>query len=279
MEEELDEIEEGRLKWVEALKEFNTKFAKDLKIAAKQMRNVKTEETPTEQVCGKCGKPMVVKWGRYGKFLACSGYPECRNTAELKDKEAAGGDAEPAAGEAASGEPLHEETCEKCGKSMVVRRGRFGQFLACTGYPACKNTRRIHINAEGEVVSKKDRLLDEPCPQCGKQLAVKHGRFGEFTACSNYPECRYIKLKEVGVACPKDAGAIVERRSKRGKTFYGCNNYPDCDFVVWYRPVPRPCPKCNATFLMEKKTKREGEMLVCATEECGYKIPAETISA
>jgi DNA topoisomerase I len=279
MEEELDEIEEGRLKWVEALKEFNTKFAKDLKIAAKQMRNVKTEETPTEQVCGKCGKPMVVKWGRYGKFLACSGYPECRNTAELKDKEAAGGDAEPAAGEAASGEPLHEETCEKCGKSMVVRRGRFGQFLACTGYPACKNTRRIHINAEGEVVSKKDRLLDEPCPQCGKQLAVKHGRFGEFTACSNYPECRYIKLKEVGVACPKDAGAIVERRSKRGKTFYGCNNYPDCDFVVWYRPVARPCPKCNATFLMEKKTKREGEMLVCATEECGYKIPAETISA
>jgi DNA topoisomerase-1 len=280
MEEELDEIEEGRVKWVQALKEFNVKFTKDLKIAAKEMRNVKTEETPTEQVCGKCGKTMVVKWGRYGKFLACSGYPECRNTAELKDKEGVGDPDDAAGGDtAANAAPLHEEICEKCGKSMVVRRGRFGQFLACTGYPACKNTRRIQINAEGEVTSKKDQLLDEPCPQCGKQLAVKHGRFGEFTACSNYPECRYIKLKEVGVACPKDGGAIVERRSRRGKTFYGCNNYPDCDFVVWYHPVPKPCPQCGAAFLMEKKTKRDGEILVCATEDCGYKVAAETVSA
>jgi len=282
MEEELDEIEEGRLKWVAALKEFNTKFKKDLKLAEKEMRNVKTEETPTEHVCGKCGKPMVVKWGRYGKFLACTGYPDCRNTAELKDAGAVGGDPsdpEQADGAAPSPTAMHQETCEKCGKEMVVRRGRFGQFLACTGYPACRNTRRIQVSASGEVTSKKDVLLDEPCPQCGKQLAVKHGRFGEFTACSNYPECRYIKLKEVGVACPKDAGAIVERRSRRGKTFFGCNNYPNCDFVVWYRPVTRPCPQCGAAFLLEKKTKKEGEMLVCHTEDCDYKVPAETVSA
>ena len=278
MEEELDEIEEGRLKWVTALKEFNVKFSKDLKIAEKQMRNVKTEEIPTEHVCGKCGKPMVVKWGRYGKFLACTGYPECRNTAELKDT--SGGEGEAGSGETAlSPTAMHQETCEKCGKEMVVRRGRFGQFLACTGYPACRNTRRIQIDASGEVTSKKDRLLDEPCPQCGKQLAVKHGRFGEFTACSNYPDCRYIKLKEVGVACPKDSGAIVERRSRRGKTFFGCNNYPNCDFVVWYRPVPHACPQCGAAFLLEKKTKKEGEMLVCNTEDCGYKVPAETVTA
>ena len=255
-------------------------MGEDLKIAEKEMRNVKTEETPTEHVCGKCGKPMVVKWGRYGKFLACTGYPECRNTAELKDTGAGGDSSEPGAdGATPSPTAMHQETCEKCGKEMVVRRGRFGQFLACTGYPACRNTRRIQINASGEVTSKKDVLLDEPCPQCGKQLAVKHGRFGEFTACSNNPESRYIKLKEVGVPCPKDAGAIVERRSRRGKTFFGCNNYPNCDFVVWYRPVTRPCPQCGATFLLEKKTKKEGEMLVCHTEDCDYKVPAETVSA
>ena len=110
-------------------------------------------------------------------------------------------------------------------------------------------------------------------------LVVKHGRFGEFTACSNYPECRYIKPKEVGVACPKDGGAVVERRSKRGKTFYGCSKYPNCDFVVWYPPVSKACPQCGATFLMEKKTKKEGEMLVCANEECGYKAPIEPVPA
>ncbi|HKY32718.1 MAG TPA: type I DNA topoisomerase [Candidatus Polarisedimenticolia bacterium] len=280
LEEDLDKVEEGRISWVKLLKEFNEKFKKDLKAAAKQMRNVKTEETPTDQVCGKCGKPMVVKWGRYGKFLACTGYPECRNTAELKEPGAGDGEGGDSGAQAAApAAALHEETCEKCGKSMVVRRGRFGQFLACTGYPACKNTRRIQIGADGEVISRKDRMLDELCPQCGKQMAVKHGRFGEFTACSNYPECKYIKLKEVGVACPKDGGAVVERRSRRGKTFYGCNNYPGCDFVVWYRPVPKPCPQCGAAFLMEKKTKREGEMLVCNTEDCGYKIPAETVTA
>ncbi|HET9482057.1 MAG TPA: type I DNA topoisomerase [Candidatus Polarisedimenticolia bacterium] len=275
LEEDLDKIEEGTIGWVELLKKFNTKFKKDLKLAEKEMRNVKTEEIPTEHSCSKCGKPMVVKWGRYGKFLACTGYPECRNTAELKEGtgQEGGEGAEPAPAS------MHEEACEKCGKTMVVRRGRFGQFLACTGYPACKNTRRIQINAAGEVTSKKDRLLEEPCPQCGKPLAVKHGRFGEFTACSNYPECRYIKLKEVGVSCPMDAGTVVERRSRRGKTFYGCNNYPDCDFVVWYHPVPRPCPQCGSTFLLEKKTKKEGEMLVCHKEDCDYKVPAETVSA
>ncbi len=278
LELKLDEIEEGRLKWVEALKEFNKKFVKDLKLAEVEMRNVKTEEIPTEHTCGKCGKPMVVKWGRYGKFLACTGYPECRSTAELKNGGAGSSD-ETAPSPEAAALATHEETCEKCGKSMVVRRGRFGQFLACTGYPACKNTRRIHVNAAGEVSSKKDLLLEEPCPQCGKPMALKHGRFGEFTACSNYPECRFIKHKEVGVACPKDGGTLVERRSRRGKTFYGCNNYPKCDFVVWYRPVPRACPQCGASFLMEKKTKKEGEMLVCNNEECGYKVAVETVSA
>jgi DNA topoisomerase-1 len=251
LEEELDEIEEGRLKWIEALQEFNEKFEKDLERAATEMRNIKTEETPTDSTCDKCQKPMIIKWGRYGKFMACSGYPDCRNTQEIADPNNAGGDgAQP---------PVVEESCPKCSKPMVLRRGRFGPFLACSGYPDCKTTRRIHINESGSIQAKKEKLL------------IKHGRFGEFTACSNYPDCRYIKLKEIGVACPKDGGAVVERRSRKGRTFYGCNNYPDCDFVTWNKPIAKACPKCKAPYVLEKRTKRDGEFLYCGTEECDYK--------
>jgi DNA topoisomerase I len=277
LEEELDEIEDGTLKWVEALKEFNTKFAKDLKRAATEMRNVKTEEIPTESTCEKCGKPMVIKWGRYGKFLACSGYPECRNTQELHDASGNGGG--PKEGESAAQPAVIEEACPKCGKPMVLRKGRFGPFIACSGYPECKTTRRMQINDKGTIESKPERVLDEICPKCGKHLVVKHGRFGEFTACSNYPECRYIKLKQVGVPCPKDGGAIVERRSKRGRTFYGCDNYPACDFVVWNKPIPRPCPKCKAPFLLEKHTKRDGDMILCSNEECDFKEEMQAATA
>lgn len=267
LEEELDEIEEGRLEWIKALREFNEKFEKDLERAASEMRNVKTEETPTDSTCEKCGKPMVIKWGRYGRFMACSGYPDCRNTQELADQ--------------SSGEPPPEikEECPKCGKPMVLRRGRFGPFLACSGYPDCKTTRKIQVAEDGSIEAKKERVLDEKCPKCGQKLVVKHGRFGEFTACSNYPECRYIKLKEVGVACPKDGGAVVERRSRRGRTFYGCKNYPDCDFVVWKKPVDKPCPKCKAPYVLENKTKRDGEFHYCGNEECDYKEILEPASA
>jgi len=263
MEEELDEIEEGKLGWVKALQEFNVQFNKDLKKAARQMRNVKTEETPTDQKCQKCGKPMVIKWGRYGKFMACSGYPECRNTQEIINGGAAG---------AAVPAPELNETCERCSKPMVLRKGRYGPFMACSGYPACRNTRRIVVDKEGNVASHKEQLLDEKCPQCGSQLAIKHGRFGPFTSCSRYPECRFIKLKEVGVPCPREGcgGQIVERKSKRGKTFFGCNRYPDCDRVWWNRPVPHPCPKCKSPFLLEKFTKRHGLTRHCPNETCDF---------
>ena len=274
LEEELDEIEAGRLKWIEALKEFNEKFTKDLARAAAEMRNVKTEETPTDSVCDKCGRPMVIKWGRYGKFLACSGYPDCRNTQEIHNGNGGG----PAEGEAAPPPPI-EEVCPKCGRAMVLRRGRFGPFLACSGYPECKTTRRIQMSASGAIEAKKERVLEEHCPKCGKNLVVKHGRFGEFTACGNYPDCRYIKLKEVGVPCPLDGGAIVERRSKRGRTFYGCDNYPKCEFVLWNKPVGRPCPKCRAPYLLERRTKREGDVLFCGAEGCGYKEILQSVTA
>ena len=267
MEEELDEIEDGKLKWTDALAEFNGKFAKDLKRASTQMRNVKREETPTDEVCNKCGKPMVIKWGRYGRFLACSGYPECKNTQELATSETGEKTSEPAE------VPEIKETCEKCGGAMVLRKGRFGPFIACSNYPACRNTKKIQVDKEGNITRKPDRILDEKCPNCGKHLVVKDGRFGEFTACSDYPTCRYIKLKEVGVECPKPGcgGKIVERKSRRGKTFFGCNRYPDCDFVTWYRPLSQKCPSCGQPYLLEKVTKREGVTHFCNAEGCHFK--------
>jgi len=267
MEEELDEIEEGKLKWTDALAEFNKQFSKDLKRASTQMRNVKREETPTDEVCGKCGKPMVIKWGRYGRFLACSGYPECKNTQEL----ATNGSGEK--GTEAAEVPEIKETCEKCGGAMVLRKGRFGPFIACSNYPTCRNTKKIQVDKEGNITRKPDRILDEKCPTCGKQLVVKDGRFGEFTACSDYPTCRYIKLKEVGVECPKPGcgGKIVERKSRRGKTFFGCNRYPDCDFVTWYRPLSEKCPSCGKSYLLEKITKKDGVTHFCDAEGCHFK--------
>jgi DNA topoisomerase I len=273
MEEELDEIEEGRLDYVDALKGFNKQFTKDLKAASKNMENIKTKEEPTDRTCEKCGKPMVIKWGRYGRFMACTGYPECKNTQEIATV-VNGGSAGGATAEAPA-IPEEHGTCEKCGSAMVLRRGRFGPFLACSAYPGCRNTKKIALDKEGRinVTKKPDRILDEPCPQCGKPLAVKDGRFGEFTACSAYPDCKYIKLKDAGIDCPREGcgGRIVERRSRRGRTFFGCGNYPKCDFVTWYRPIAESCPSCGKPYTLEKTTKREGTTRFCDREGCGFK--------
>ena len=268
MEEELDEVEDGKMTWVEALDEFYKKFEKDLKKASKNMENLKRQEIPTDEVCEKCGSPMVKKWGQFGSFLACSAYPECKNTKELALEEP------PKEGQpAADADP---EPCENCGRPMALKRGRFGQFLACTGYPECKTTRKIA--QAGRAPKKPDVILDETCPKCGQaKLAMKEGRFGEFIACSNYPKCKYIKPKTVGVPCPKAGcgGELIERRSKRGKVFYGCAKYPDCDFVAWNKPVPEQCPQCGAPYLLEKSTKREGLVRYCNEESCKYKVSVE----
>jgi DNA topoisomerase-1 len=273
MEEELDEVEEGKLTWVQALDEFYKKFQKDLKKASKNMENLKKQEIPTDQVCEKCGSPMVQKWGQFGSFLACSAYPECKNTKEIAKEEGAN-DKEPSNG--ADSEP---EPCENCGKPMTLKRGRFGQFLACTGYPECKTTRKIA--SAGGAPKKPDVLLDEVCPQCKEaKLVVKDGRFGAFTSCSSYPKCKYIKPKTIGVPCPKAGcgGELIERRSKRGKVFYGCSKYPECDFVLWNKPVTEQCPACGAPYLLEKTTKREGTIRYCNEESCNYKVAVESDS-
>jgi DNA topoisomerase-1 len=267
LEEELDKIEEGKDDYESTLSSFYKKFAKDLKLAEKNMPNLKEGVEPQPPVaCDKCGKPMVIKAGKFGLFLACSGYPECENTRELETPEAG-----------AEGEL--EETCENCGRPMTVKRGRFGQFLACTGYPECKTTRKIIATKQGMTAARPDQILDEKCPKCGSNLVLKHGRFGEFTACSNYPACKYVKQKSTGVLCPKDGGEIVEKKSRRGKVFYGCANYPDCDFTLWNKPLPEPCPDCGAPFLVEKITKRHGRQLICNNEECSYVRSEELATA
>ena len=260
LEEELDKIEEGAEDYESTLKSFYKKFKKDLEAAKKLMPNFKEGVQPDPAVeCDKCGKPMVIKAGKFGLFLACSGYPECENTRELETPEAG-----------AEGENSLEEECENCGKPMAVKRGRFGQFLACTGYPDCKTTRKIITTKQGMTAAKPDQILDEKCPKCESNLVIKQGRFGEFTACTNYPNCKYVKQKSTGVLCPKDGGDIVERKSRRGKVFFGCANYPDCDFTLWNRPIPEPCPECKAPFLVEKITKKHGRQLICNNEECSY---------
>ena len=256
LENRLDRIEEGRADYQGTLASFYEKFRTDLEKAVTAMPNVKAEGLPSDETCDKCGSKMVHKVGRFGMFLACSAYPDCQNTRE----------AEPA--DTAAEE--QQETCDSCGRPMVVKRGRFGQFLACSGYPECKTTRKLIATAKGVAAAKPDRPLDEPCPKCGAHLIVKHGRFGEFTACSNYPKCRYVKLESTGVPCPRDGGDLVERKSRRGRAFYGCSNYPDCDFTLWNKPLATPCPKCRAPFLLEKVTKRWGRQLLCHNDDCDY---------
>ena len=263
MEDQLDLIESGHESWKETIAEFYRRFSDRLATAAVEMRDIKTEAVQTDEVCDKCGSMMVIKWGRFGRFLACSAYPDCKNTRQIAATGSEGG------GEAPRPEEIE---CEKCGKPMVLKRGRFGEFMACSGYPECRNTKKI-VKSADQVTVKQDVLLDETCPVCGHRLALKHGRFGEYTACSDYPNCKYIKLKSTGVPCGREGctGEIVERKSRRGKTFYGCSLYPDCDFVLWNKPLDDPCPLCGAPFTLTKTTKRTGTIRFCNSEGCAFK--------
>ena len=262
LEDDLDKIEQGKTDYAKTLGDFYKKFKKDLARAGKEMIDLKKGIEIGEK-CEKCGSEMLKRVGKFGPFIACSGYPDCTNTREVETQEP----------ESESGEE-EIEPCENCGKPMAMKRGRFGQFLACTGYPECKTTRKLITTKQGGLrAAKPDQVLDELCPRCGANLVIKQGRYGEFTACTKYPECKYVKHKTTGVVCPKDAdkgGEIVERKSRRGKTFFGCSNYPDCDFVLWNRPIAEPCPKCQAPFLTEKITKKHGRQLICQNEECDF---------
>jgi len=202
MEDDLDKILEGSMDMISVLKEFYGPFDESLKKAEINMEKIK-KEIMTEEKCPKCGKNMMIRSGRFGDFMACSGYPECKTTKPLPGSKEA--------------EEVKEK-CEKCGKPMVMKRSRFGYFLACSGYPDCKNIKSV--------------------------------------------------LKEIGIKCPLDEGNIVEKKTKRGKLFYGCSNYPKCKFALWDKPLTEKCPKC-ASLLVEKRTKKKASKN-CTNEACGY---------
>ncbi|PKK84878.1 MAG: type I DNA topoisomerase [candidate division Zixibacteria bacterium HGW-Zixibacteria-1] len=206
MEDDLDQIETGKADWVDVIKEFYGPFDERLSKLSSMQKEIKESLTEaTEDVCENCGSPMVIKWGRNGRFLACTAYPECKTTKPLNGAE----------------EVVEtDEKCEKCGSPMVVKSGRFGKFLACSAYPKCKSTKPL----------------------------------------------------STGVKCPKDGcgGNIVEKRSKKGKSFFGCSNYPKCDFVAWYKPATTPCPECRSPYMLEKVSQKRGAYLSCP--DCKHKI-------
>jgi DNA topoisomerase-1 len=156
--------------------------------------------------------------------------------------------------------------CERCGSKMVKRWGKRGYFLACSTYPKCRYTREVEGNEE------KNEETDARCEKCGSPMVIKNGKFGRFLACSNYPTCKFTKPIDTGVHCPQEGcdGMIVERRTRKGRTFYSCTNYPRCTFALWDKPVPERCPECDSPFLVEKQGK-EGASKRCPNKECGYR--------
>lgn len=160
-------------------------------------------------------------------------------------------------GEKISWQEETEESCDKCGKPMIIRWGRNGKFLACSGYPECKNAKPLPHEAD-------KFKLEEKCPACGNSLVLKQSRYGKFIGCSSYPACKYTRPISLGIRCPKCSdGEVVERQSKSKRTFYGCTRYPDCDFVSWERPVNASCPSCENPYLTHRYSEKKGEYLKC----------------
>src|ERR1700723_1184024 len=265
LEEELDEIEEGKLGWRTAVKEFWDRFIVDLDKADDEMLSYKAG-IPTGQKCEKCGEgELLERISRHGFFLGCNRYPDCDYIKDLSPELPAEADGQPKI-----------EYCDNCGKEMVIKRGRFGVFLACKGYPDCKTTRRL---VEGTRIARQpDVPLDEKCPLDDAQLLRRAGRFGDFIGCTNYPKCKYTRPITLGIKCPKcDEGEFVRRGISRGRgagrIFYGCSRYPACDFTTPHAPLKRPCPKCHAPFIVEKRTK-QGNFRSCIKEGCDWELEA-----
>ncbi|MFO7831452.1 MAG: type I DNA topoisomerase [Desulfuromonadaceae bacterium] len=210
-EEDLDAVSRGEEQWKPLLKSFWDPFTKLLeeKDAEISKSDVTTEETDKE--CPECGKKLVVKLGRAGKFLACSGFPDCRHT-------------EPLDGSNKEEPEVTDEKCDKCDAPMVIKMGRYGKFLACSAYPDCKNIQPL------------------------------------------------VKPKPLGIKCPDcDDGELMEKKSRYGKIFYSCNRYPKCKYALWDKPLEQPCPTCGFPLTVEKTTKREGTVRKCAQKECDFK--------
>jgi DNA topoisomerase-1 len=217
MEDELDKIEEGKEKWTKAMKRFYTPFSRDLKKAEKEMRDVKRQEVPTDIDCDKCGAKMVIKWGRNGEFLACPNYPECKNTKNFKRSETGEIGIAP--------EEDVNETCGECGRPMLLRWGKFGKFLGCSGYPECKNIQPL----------EKPVDLGIKCPECTEgNIKERKSRWGKiFYGCDKYPECKFASWdKPMPTPCPDCASPIlVEKLTKRKGRTHRCYK-KDCGYSI-----------------------------------------------
>jgi DNA topoisomerase-1 len=224
LEDDLDKVEADEQEAMSLLTRFYELLEQRLSAASDNMLSVKGLGLPTGFTCPECGRQARIKVGKNGPFLACEGYPECTWSRNYVRTEKGAIEPVEPSGEASSG-----EVCEKCGRPMVVKQGRYGEFLACSGYPECKHTRSL--SSGGPPASS----TGVPCPQEG---------------------------------CD---GEIMERRSRRGKIFYGCSRYPDCTFALWDKPVARQCPECGASYLVEKETKKDGLVIKCVQKGCGYK--------
>jgi DNA topoisomerase-1 len=163
--------------------------------------------------------------------------------------------------------------CDACGNPMVIKWGRMGQFLACSTYPKCRNTKDFSRDGEGRILVETHEETEHRCDRCGRGMVVRNGKFGKFLACSDYPRCLATKALTLGIPCPNEAcgGELVERRTRKGKVFYGCSRYPRCQFATWGRPVQESCPQCDTPFLIEKSSKRGDVTLHCVKDGCGYR--------
>ncbi len=214
LEEELDQVSRGEKQWKPLIKEFWEPFSTLLKQKEGEVSKSDLTTEATDEACPECGKPLVVKLGKRGKFIACSGFSDgCKYTRNIEQEGAE--TAEPV---------VSDEKCEKCGLPMLVKDGRYGKYLACSGYPACKNIQPL-VKPKGTGVT---------CPECGE-------------------------------------GELTEKKSRFGKMFFSCNRYPQCKFALWDPPVVRKCPKCGFPLLVKKVYKREGEFLKCPKEGCDFK--------
>ena len=217
MEDELDKIEDGKEPWTKAMKRFYTPFERDLKKAAKEMRDVKRQEVPTDIACEKCGALMVVKWGRNGEFLACPKYPDCKSTKNFKRGNE--GEIEIAV------EAEVDEACEKCRRPMLLRFGKFGKFLGCSGYPECKNIQPL----------QKPVDLGVKCPECKEgDIKERKSRWGKmFYGCDKYPECKFASWdKPMPTPCPDcDSPILVEKITKRAGRTHRCYK-KECGYSI-----------------------------------------------
>jgi DNA topoisomerase I len=271
MEDNLDLIEEGKMEWTQVLDEFYKPFSQTLDKAKTDMKQVRGKGVKTDIPCPVCAKVMTIRIGKNGPFLACSGYPDCRQTTNFERDEK--GKIIPMTAPTPTANESEKE-CPQCGKPMIVRSGRYGSFLACTGYPECRQTQALNAETKEPEAEPAKVLSDQVCPKCGGPMVVKKSRFGTtFLACEKYPKCKSTLPVTTEFPCPTEGcqGMLVSRVARqKGLKFFGCSRYPECKFVTWGKPVKEACPKCGAPFLIEKATKKEGTVWTCVHKECGY---------